>query len=114
MGAFFNLRAASTDDEDGLTVLHEVNIAKVITAKEIVFNIGLSPVELLIELILRVTRTQRCAGEGEFIFGLIKRESWPDAARTQSEVSIYGFLTVLAACARACRAGRERMVPPMT
>jgi hypothetical protein len=59
MGAFFNLREASTDDEDGLTVLHEVHIAKVITAKEMaftkdmVFNIGLCPVELLIELILR-------------------------------------------------------------
>jgi hypothetical protein len=47
-----------------------VNIAKVITAKEIVFNIGLSPVELLIGLILRAARIQRCAGEGELIFGL--------------------------------------------
>jgi hypothetical protein len=36
-GAFFNLRAASPDD---FTVLHEVNIAKAITAKEMIFNIG--------------------------------------------------------------------------
>jgi hypothetical protein len=45
MGAFFNLRAASTEAEDRLTVLHEVNIAKVITAKEMVFTMGLSPIE---------------------------------------------------------------------
>jgi hypothetical protein len=45
MGAFFNLRAASTEAEDRLTALHEVNIAKVITAKEIVFTMGLSPIE---------------------------------------------------------------------
>ena len=70
MGAFFNLREASTCDEDGLTVLHEVNMAKVITAKEIVFNIGLSSVGLLIELILRAARTQRCADEGGLIIGL--------------------------------------------
>jgi hypothetical protein len=69
IGAFFNLRAASADEADGLTVLHEVNIAKVITAKEIAFNIGLSPIELLIELILRAARIQRCAGEGELIWG---------------------------------------------
>jgi hypothetical protein len=56
-------------------VLHEVNMAKIITAKEMVFtkemvfNIGLFPVELLIELILRAARTQRCAGEGELMFG---------------------------------------------
>ena len=42
IGAFFNLRG-SMDAEDGLTVLHEVNIAKAITAKEIVFTIGMSP-----------------------------------------------------------------------
>jgi hypothetical protein len=53
MGAFFNLRAASPEGE-GLTVLHEVNMAKVITAKKMVFNMGLFPVELLVELILRV------------------------------------------------------------
>ncbi|MGA2852702.1 MAG: hypothetical protein ABSE90_01020 [Verrucomicrobiota bacterium] len=76
MGAFFNLREASTCDEDGLTVLHEVNMAKEITAKEMVFTkdmvfiIGLFPVELLIELILRAARTQCRAGEGELIFGL--------------------------------------------
>jgi hypothetical protein len=57
IGAFFNLREASTCDEDGFTVLHEVNMAKVITAKEMVFNMGLFPVELLIELILRAART---------------------------------------------------------
>jgi hypothetical protein len=50
-------------DEDGFTVLHEVNMAKEITAKEMVFTkdmvfiIGLFPVELLIELILRAART---------------------------------------------------------
>ena len=49
MGAFFNLRAASPDEEDSLAVLHEVNKAKAITAKEIVFNIGLSPIELLVD-----------------------------------------------------------------
>jgi hypothetical protein len=48
----------------------EKNTARVIAAKELVFNIGLSPVELLIELILRAARTQRCAGEGELVFGL--------------------------------------------
>jgi hypothetical protein len=63
MGAFFNLREASMCDEDGFTVLHEVNMAKEITAKEMVFTkdmvfiIGLFPVELLIELILRAART---------------------------------------------------------
>jgi hypothetical protein len=45
MGAFFNLRAASPEAEDGLTVLHEVKIAKAITAKEMVFNMGWFPVE---------------------------------------------------------------------
>jgi hypothetical protein len=75
MGAFFNLRAASMWDADGFTVLHEVNMAKVITAKEMaftkdrVFIMGLFPVELLIELILLAARTQRCAGEGELMFG---------------------------------------------
>jgi hypothetical protein len=79
-GAFFNLREASTSDADGLTVLHEVNMAKVITAKEMVFtkdrvfNIGLFPFDLLIELILRAARTQRCAGEGELIFGLTNHD----------------------------------------
>ena len=48
-------------------MLHEVNIAKVITAKEIVFTIGLSPIELLIGLILRAVRTQHCSSEGELI-----------------------------------------------
>ena len=51
-------------------MLHEVNIAKAITAKEIVFTIGLSPIELLIGLLLCATRTQRCVDEGELIFGL--------------------------------------------
>ena len=57
-------------------MLHEVNIAKVIAAKEmvftkeIVFNIGLFPIELLVELILCAARTQPCAGGGELIFGL--------------------------------------------
>jgi hypothetical protein len=98
MGAFFNLRAASTDEEDGLTVLHEVNIAKVITAKEIAFNIDLSPIELLIELILRAARTQRCASEEEFVLGttnhgpmLPERSPW----------SICGLGAVLAAGAWA-------------
>jgi hypothetical protein len=45
-GAFFNLRAASAEEEE-LTVLHEVTIAKVITAKAKFFNMGLFPVELL-------------------------------------------------------------------
>src|ERR1035438_5352535 len=76
MGVFFNLRAASPDDEDGPTVLHEVSMAREITANEIVFtkamvfNIGLFPVELLIESRLHRARTQRCAGEGKLIFGL--------------------------------------------
>ena len=68
MGAFFNLRDASTDDDDDPTVLHEVNIAKVITVKEKVFTIGLSPVELLIEWIVRTARTQRRSSEEELIF----------------------------------------------
>jgi hypothetical protein len=54
-----------------------VKIARVITAREIVFTIGLSPVELLIELILRAARTQRCSGEEELIFGLTNHG--PDA-----------------------------------
>jgi hypothetical protein len=64
MGAFFNLREASTCDVDGPTVLHEVNMAKATTAKEMiftkdrVFNIGSFPVELLIELILRAARVR--------------------------------------------------------
>jgi hypothetical protein len=48
----------------------EKNIARVIAVKERVFIIGLSPIELLIELILRAARTPRCAGEGELVFGL--------------------------------------------
>jgi hypothetical protein len=57
MGAFFNLRAASTADADGLAVLHEVNSAKVITAKEIIFTMGWSPIELLVGLKLAEYRT---------------------------------------------------------
>ena len=60
------------DDADRLAVPAEKNIARVIAAKELVLVIGLSPVELLLELILRAVRTQRCAGEGELVFDLTK------------------------------------------
>jgi hypothetical protein len=49
IAAFFNLREASPDDEDSLTVPHEVNKANAITAKQIVFDMGLSPLELLVD-----------------------------------------------------------------
>jgi hypothetical protein len=67
-----------------------VNIAKVITAKEIVFTIGLSPIELLIELILRAARTQRCAGEGELIFGLTNHGPMLPQRSPGCQYAVYG------------------------
>jgi hypothetical protein len=43
------LRAASPDADDNCSVLHEQHKAIAITANEILFNMVLSPVELLIE-----------------------------------------------------------------
>jgi hypothetical protein len=58
-------------------VLHEVKIAKAITAKEMVFNMALFPFELLVELILRVARIQRWAGRGGINHGSMLPERSP-------------------------------------
>lgn len=107
IGAFFNLREASTDDEDGLTVLHEVNTAKIITAKEIVFTIGLSSIELLIGLILRAARTQRCAGEGELIFGLTNHGSMLPERSPWCQYAVFGGFGRLRFALPAPETGQE-------
>jgi hypothetical protein len=75
-------------------VLHEVNMAKVITAKEMVFNIGSFPIELLVALILRAARTQRCPVRGiDFRHGPMLPERSPWCQYAVLAVSFHGVNT---------------------